>query len=80
MFQRRVIWDVSDIFLVVVLVLVVVVVADLISKLYICALYTLFWHALASGIYILSRFLSVNYIHYLAYALLMLYTFLIADW
>ena len=69
--------DVSDIFL---LVVVVVVVLDLISKLYIYALYTLFWHGLASAIYILSRFLSVNYIHYLAYALLMLYTFLIADW
>ena len=68
--------DVSDIFLlVVVVVVVVVVVLDLISKLYIYALYTLFWHGLASAIYILSRFLSVNYIHYLAYALLMLYTF-----
>ena len=40
---------VSDMFL-------LVVVIDLISKLYIYALYTLFWHGLASAIYILSRF------------------------
>ena len=59
---------------VVVIVVVGVVVVDLISKLNIYALYTLFWHGLASAIYILSRFLSVNYILYLAYALLMVYT------